>query len=47
MGTANDAAALLAYQNAMPGYTVTGYAYSNFESTDIFIAELILFLIIR
>ena len=34
MGTANDAAALLAYQNAMPGYTVTGYAYSNFESTD-------------
>ena len=34
MGTANDAAALLAYQNAMPGYTVTGYSYSNFESTD-------------
>ena len=34
MGTANDAAALLAYQNAMPGYTITGYSYSNFESTD-------------
>ena len=34
MGAASDAAALLAYQNAMPGYTVTGYAYSNFESTD-------------
>ncbi len=34
MGAASDAAALLAYQHAMPGYTVTGYAYSNFESTD-------------
>lgn len=34
MGTANDAAALLAYRNAMPGYTVTGYSYSTFESTD-------------
>jgi len=34
MGTANDAAALVAYQNAMPGYTILGYAYSTFESTD-------------
>ncbi|HNX02542.1 MAG TPA: C25 family cysteine peptidase [Candidatus Cloacimonas sp.] len=34
MGAASDAAALLAYQNAMPGYTVTGYSYSDFESTD-------------
>ena len=34
MGTANDTSAILAYQNAMPGYIVTGYLYSNFESTD-------------
>lgn len=34
MNTTNDAAALTAYQNAMPGYTVIGYSYSNFESTD-------------
>ena len=34
MGTANDAAALQIYQNAMPGYTVTGYTHTNFENTD-------------
>ena len=34
MGTANDAAAIAAYQAAMPGYTVTGYTYTNYESTD-------------
>ncbi len=34
MGTANDAAALTTYRNAMPGWTVTGFAYSTFESTD-------------
>lgn len=34
MSTANDAAALQAYRNAMPGYTVTGYTHTNFESTD-------------
>ncbi|HRV10149.1 MAG TPA: C25 family cysteine peptidase [Candidatus Cloacimonas sp.] len=34
MGTANDSAALLTYQYAMPGYTITGYTYSSFESTD-------------
>jgi agmatine/peptidylarginine deiminase len=34
MGTANDAAAIAAYQNAMPGYTVLGYSFGTFESTD-------------
>ncbi|MDP3115450.1 MAG: C25 family cysteine peptidase [Candidatus Cloacimonadaceae bacterium] len=34
MGTANDAAALQSYRNAMPGYTVTGYTHTNFEATD-------------
>ncbi|MFO7660819.1 MAG: agmatine deiminase family protein, partial [Candidatus Cloacimonadaceae bacterium] len=34
MGNANDTAALTAYQNAMPGYTILGYAYASFESTD-------------
>jgi agmatine/peptidylarginine deiminase len=34
MNTANDAAALQVYQNAMPGYEVHGYTYSTFESTD-------------
>lgn len=34
MGTANDAAALQVYRNAMPGYTVTGYTHTNYESTD-------------
>ncbi|NVO19588.1 MAG: agmatine deiminase family protein [Bacteroidetes bacterium] len=36
MGTANDAGALLAYQQAMPGYQVTGYIASSavWESTD-------------
>ena len=33
-GGANDAAALQAYRNAMPGYTVSGYQYTSFESTD-------------
>jgi len=34
MGTANDAAALAVYQTAMPGFTVRGYTYSNYQSTD-------------
>ncbi len=34
MGNANDAAALQAYQDAMPGYTVSGYTYSAFQGTD-------------
>lgn len=34
MGTANDAAALQTYRNAMPGYTVVGYSHSNFLSDD-------------
>jgi agmatine/peptidylarginine deiminase len=34
MNTANDAAALTAYQNAMPGYTVLGYSFSSFSATD-------------
>jgi len=34
MGTANDVAALTTYRNAMPGFTVTGYTYGTFESTD-------------
>lgn len=34
MGTANDAAALAVYRNAMPGYTVIGYSHTNYESTD-------------
>lgn len=34
MGTANDAAAIAAYQAAMPGYTVTGYTHTTWESTD-------------
>ncbi|MBW6514210.1 MAG: agmatine deiminase family protein [Candidatus Syntrophosphaera sp.] len=34
MGTANDSAALAAYQDALPGYNVLGYSYSSFESTD-------------
>lgn len=34
MGTANDSAALAAYQAAMPGYTVTGYTHTSWESTD-------------
>ncbi len=34
MGNANDAAALAAYQNAMPGYSVTGYTHTSWESTD-------------
>ncbi|MDD3097753.1 MAG: agmatine deiminase family protein, partial [Candidatus Cloacimonetes bacterium] len=33
-GTANDAAALATYQAAMPGFTVRGYSYSSYESTD-------------
>jgi agmatine/peptidylarginine deiminase len=34
MGTANDAAAIASYQAAMPGYTILGYAFGTFESTD-------------
>lgn len=34
MGTANDAAALAVYQNAMPGFQVRGYTHSNYQSTD-------------
>ncbi|MDD4687832.1 MAG: C25 family cysteine peptidase [Candidatus Cloacimonetes bacterium] len=34
MGTANDAAALSAYQNAMPGFEVSGYTYASYASTD-------------
>lgn len=34
MGNANDAAALQAYRDAMPGYTVSGYTYSAFQGTD-------------
>lgn len=34
MGTANDAAALQVYRDAMPGYTVTGYSDASFLSTD-------------
>ena len=34
MGSANDAAAIAAYQTAMPGYSVTGYTHTNWESTD-------------
>jgi len=37
MGTSNDAGALLAYQQAMPGYQITGYlalASASWESTD-------------
>ncbi len=33
-GTTNDSAALQVYSDAMPGYSVFGYTYSNFESTD-------------
>lgn len=37
MGTANDAGALLAYQQAMPGYQISGYlalSSATWESTD-------------
>lgn len=34
MGTANDAAALAVYESAMPGFEISGYTYSNYESTD-------------
>ena len=34
MGNANDAAALQAYRDDMPGYTVSGYSYSAFQGTD-------------
>jgi len=34
MGTANDAAALAVYQTAMPGFTVRGYSYGTYQSTD-------------
>ncbi len=34
MGTSGDAAALEVYHSAMPGYQVTGYTHTNFESTD-------------
>ena len=34
MGTANDAAALQAYQSAMPGYNVRGYSHGNYISDD-------------
>lgn len=34
MGTTNDALALATYRTAMPGFTVRGYSYSNYESTD-------------
>lgn len=34
MGNENDAAALQAYRDAMPGYTVSGYTYSAFQDTD-------------
>lgn len=34
MGTAFDAPALAVYQNAMPGYSVTGYTYPGYQSTD-------------
>ena len=34
MGNENDAAALQAYRDAMPGYTVSGYTYSAFQGTD-------------
>lgn len=37
MGTANDAAALQVYRNAMPGYEIEGYSaagYAPYESTD-------------
>ncbi|MBK7213807.1 MAG: agmatine deiminase family protein [Bacteroidales bacterium] len=37
MGTANDAGALLAYQQAMPGYLISGYlelSSASWESTD-------------
>ncbi len=37
MGTSNDAGALLAYQQAMPGYQITGYLAlpsASWESTD-------------
>jgi len=34
VSAAYDVQALTAYQNAMPGYTIVGYSYSNFASTD-------------
>jgi agmatine/peptidylarginine deiminase len=34
MGTANDAAALAVYQTAMPGFTVRGYSFGTYQSTD-------------
>jgi agmatine/peptidylarginine deiminase len=34
MGNSNDAAALNVYRAAMPGYTVTGYTHTSWESTD-------------
>ncbi len=34
MNNSNDAAAVAAYQAAMPGYTVTNYYYASYESTD-------------
>jgi agmatine/peptidylarginine deiminase len=34
MGTANDAAALAVYQDAMPGYTINGYTHPSYQSTD-------------
>jgi len=33
-GTGNDAAAIAAYEDAMPGYTVLGFEYGGWESTD-------------
>lgn len=34
MGTTNDAAALAVYQTAMPGFTVRGYSFGTYQSTD-------------
>ena len=34
MNSINDAAALAVYSTAMPGYTVSGYNHSSYESTD-------------
>lgn len=33
-GGSNDAAALAVYRTAMPGFSVSGYSYSTYESTD-------------
>ena len=34
MGTANDAAALAIYEEAMPGFEILGYSYMSYQSTD-------------